>query len=351
MTAEKKISAGQLMLLLLLARVMHTMMFRADGFESGLPMMLGLLCSTAVEAVAALPAVIYFEKGGADIPRELFGKNSAVFSLLYTVYFTVIAGGTVALFAEFMQQEFSKTVSPTAATVLLLIAAAYCASLGIEGLGRAGTAVFWLFAIMSVLMVTVSEGSFDWLNLRPLAQGDGETFSRYFVESLSSSWWLPMFCVLGANLKSGAKKAVGGYLVLKLVIIETLLLLVTLVLWRYIDVLGYPILALGAYAKSDFIQRFDAINMFVWAINCALAVGVYIFISAKPFSRKRFSCAIPAALAGVFALFEYKRGLRFDEPWLLGFKLGGIILLGVLAPLCACIKMKVKEYISKGAEE
>ena len=333
--------------MLFLARIMHTMIFRVQNSASGTAVMLGLLCSTAVEALLAIPAVWYFSAGGSDPAREISKKYPAAVRVLYSVYFAVIAGGTVALFAEFLSSEFSNATPPVTAIVLLTAAAAYCARLGIEGLGRAATVIFWMFVLLFAIMAAVNEGGFDWLNLRPLEPGDGKNFLDYFIESLSSSWWLPMFCVLGTHLRKGAVKAAYGYLVLKFFIIETLLLLVTIVLWRYVDVIGYPIFALGAYAKTDFIERFDAINMLVWAVNCTLVVGVYLFICSKPAKKTKTATVAFAAAAAVFGIYEYKSGLRFDQPWFLWFKLAGVVLLGVLIPTAAAVRLLIKRSLDK----
>lgn len=340
---NRKISPGQLLLLLLLARLMHTMIYRFDEFTSGTPLMLGLLITTAVECIISLPVVIYYSTGGASVARELFGKNSKWAGFLYSAYFTVIAGGTVALFADFLHREFSDTVAPVVAIILLAAVAAYCARLGIEGLARAGTVVFWLFVVLFALMAAVSEGQFDWLNVRPLVSGDAATVMRYITRSLSSSWWIPMLCVLGEHLRSGAWKVAYGFLALKLLIIGALFLLITLVLWRYVGELGYPIFALGAYSKSGFIQRFDAINMLVWAINCAIVTAVYIFISARPVKRRTLGTAAFAVIAAAMAIYEYKRGLRYDEAWFLWFETVGILLLGVIMPTAALILKAVRK--------
>lgn len=340
---ERKISWGQLMLLLFLTRLMHTMIYRFDDFTSGTPIMLGLLVTTAVEAVVALPVVLYYSSATQSPIRELAGEKSKWLGILYSAYFAVIAGGTLALFAEFLHKEFTDTVSPVAAVILLAAVAAYCGILGIEGIARAGTVVFWLFAALFLLMASVNEGQFEWLNIRPLVAGDGQIFWKYIVESLSSAWWVPMLCILGEHLHRGVWKAAYGFLAMKTVIVEVLLLLVTLVLWRYIGVLGYPIFALGAYAKSDFIQRFDAINMLVWAINCTLVVSVYVFIAAKSSNKTRTASVFFAALASAFAIYEYKRGMRYDEPWFLWFKFVGIALLGIAIPIAALALRAVRK--------
>ncbi len=339
-----RISAGQMMLLFLLARVMHAMIYRTESFGSGTPMMIALLCATAVEAVAAIPAVYYFSAGGRDPAADLLGRYSPALRLCYSAYFAVIAGGTVAFFAGFIKNEFSEILRPAVVIILLIAAAAYCACLGIEGLARAGTVVFWMFALLFVVMAAVSEGGFEWLNIRPPLPSDSGQFWHYFIDNLSSAWWLPMLCALGSHLKKGAAAAAFGYLGSKLLIIGALLLLVTLVLWRYVDVLGYPIFALGAYAKTDFIQRFDAINMLVWAINCVIVISVYIFICSKASKRQRPAAVGFALAAGVLAAVGCKIRLRFDENWFLIFKLAGVAILGVAVPAAAEIKRLIGRF-------
>lgn len=343
----RKISAGQLMLLLFLSRIMHTMIFRAESFASGTPLMLGLLVSTAVEALLAIPLVIYFSKGGADPASELFPSRPRLLKIFYSIYFLVIAGTTVALFTGFLQSEFSNVVSPIFSVLLIFAASAYCASNGVEGLGRAGTVVFWLFAGLFVFMASVNEGGFDLLNIRPMTENDLPPFFEYLADGISSAWWLPMFCALGENLRSGAAKAAYGYLVLKLAVLEALLFLVTIILWRYVDVLGYPIFALGAYAKTDFIQRFDAINMLVWAINCVIVVGTYVFICAKSSKKPKAGSYAAAALGAGIAFLSYKSGLRFNDGVFLIFKAAGVILLGTAVPAAALIKLGLKRRAEK----
>lgn len=347
---EHKISAWQLMALLLLARIMHSMVYKSFHFTGGTPILLGLFCATAVEAVAAIPLVLYFQKGGQDIAAELCGKRAWAVKILYSLYFLVISGGTIALFTEFIELRFDGTLSPIPAIIILAGAAAYVACLGIESAARAGTVVFWMFVILFVSMTAVSEGSFDWLNIRPLGAGDGEKFWNYFLESLSSSWWLPMLAALGPHLRSGAAKTAYGYIAMKFLISGTLILMITLVLWRYINVLGYPLLALGAYAKSGFIQRFDAINMLVWAVNCTLVGGVYIFICSRPAKKRHIVSVIASVIAAAVGIYFYKTGLELDARWLIWFKAVGIALLGLILPAAALVKLLMtrarKEYVS-----
>ncbi len=341
-----KISPTQLLFLMLLARLMHTMIYRFDGFTSGTPIMLGLIAATAIEAVIAFPSVIYYQSGGSSAFSEL-GSLKKPLGYACSAYFAIIAGGTVALFAEFLTTEFPDSVPPYVAIILLFAAACFCAIPGIEGMARAGSVVFWLFAAFFAIMIAVSEGEFNWLNLRPMRAGDLPELRDYVLGAVSSSWQIPMLVILGEHLQKGWGKSFYGFLASKTAIIGALLMLITLVLWRYVGVLGYPIYALGAYAKSNFIQRFDAINMLIWALNCAIVTAVYIFICSKPTEKRTSGALFFAALAAVVAVYEYRRGLRYNETWFLIFKLSGVLIFGFLLPLTALIIKSVKKHIGR----
>lgn len=180
----------------------------------------------------------------------------------------------------------------------------------------------------------------------PVTADDLPSMLKYALNDLASSWWLPMVAMLAPYIEKGVTKAVYGYLATKLVLLETILLLVTLVLYRFVKIIEYPILALGAYAKTDFIQHFDSINMLVWSINCILISGVYIFISSKAASKKKglsikwlvFISAVTAAAA----VFAYYSGMEYNGTIGYSIRLSGVIVLGVLLPLCALAVQKIK---------
>ena len=347
---KAKISPGQMFILLILARIMHTMVFHSDDFSVGTYMLPTLLVTTLIEAALSLPALILID-GGSDIISELsHGSKRAymLLRLLYSLYFLYIATGTIKYIAEFMHTQFRRVISPIAVIVILAVAAAYCAHLGIEALARAGTVVFWIFIALFISMALVSEGTFNTSNLTPITGNDFPAMLDYAVRDLSSGWWLPMLVVLGTHLngsKDGAKKAAAGYLLFKLVMLEVLAVLIILVLGKFSDILGYPLLALGAYARTVFVQSFDAVNMFVWCMNAVLVCGVYLFISSEGIKGKKgeFASLAITLAAGIIA---YNLDLDFNGEVALIIKTAGIILLGVVPPLALMIEREVKKCVS-----
>lgn len=337
--------------ILILARIMHTMIYYSG--RPGTEMMLTVLLTTLIEIAACIPLVRLITDGGTDIAAEIGGKKGkTAVRLLYSVYFLFISSGTVTNFSRFMSVEFPAVGSVPVIIIVLAAAAGYCAWLGIEGAARACGIVYGVIIAMVILMSVVSEGKLETINLLPITSESIPNMLEYAAADLSSSWWLPMLASLAPYLRGGVKKTVALYLASKLIIIEALALVLTLMLWGFVEIIGYPILALGAYAKTDFIQHFDSINMLVWTLNCVIVNGIYIFISSRTAEDGRKPMPIIASSLTVMAgaLLSYYFRADYSSSAAFIIKVTGIILLGIILPLAALIKRKIRRYMVKCRE-
>lgn len=347
-----KISSLQMYAILILARIMHTMIYFTASTEVGTGQMAALVFTTAIEFFAAMPLISYISEGGGDIPADISGDRQGksfaarLIRLLYTLFFLFISSGTLTYFADFMQAEFPEIASPYIVIFILAAVGCYCARLGIEGIARSGVIVLGVVFVLVVTMAAVSEGDFDHLNLEPVTPEDVPGILEYTVKDLSAAWWLPMFAALAPHLSGSAKKTAAAYLISKLVILEGLFLLVILMLWNFVNVIGYPILALGAYAKTDFIQHFDSINMFVWTLTCIIVNGTYFFIASGKGEKRPKTAKIIAVglIAAVGACLSYNLSLSYRNAAALTIKLCGIVGLGILLPCAAIISRKIRSF-------
>lgn len=345
MAYDEKISSGQFFILLMLSRIMSLMLYRVESFSSGAPLMLGLLISTAIEAIVAIPLAIFLVNK-KHIFKSAMQKSWVICAVrvICAVYFVVVSALALKLLAEFIANEFEDIVSPVFAIAMIAIASAYCAKLGIEGLARAGTAVFWVFILFLGLMIALNSGKYDALNLTPVKVSDARAVWEYALWDLSSCRWLPISLALSTNIKHGSHKALAGYLITKLILIESVILVVTMVLWNFVDMPGYPVLALSVYAKTDIIHRFDAINMAIWAVNCVLVNGLYFNIASKAFKKRTWlSVLIPSAISLALAILLYKKVIIISEATKNIVLISGILLIGVVVPIIAIIYWRLKK--------
>ena len=338
MEKTTKISAGQTFVLLFMSRVMYMMLFRAERFDAGTPYMLTQLFTTIIECLAVVPIVALFnaeQKLGVR-ENEMFTKFE---NALFCIYFLFISVSTQVRFAGFIHQGFSEALRPWAVALIISLVSCYCAFGGIESLARVGTVVLWIFLALFGLLAIINDGNPDFLNITPITVNDLPTMLDYGIDELSSNWWLPLLVSLRPYLRKGIGKVAYGYLVAKFVMVEILILLVTLILWRYFAVASYPMLALGSYAKTEFVQHFGAINMLVWSLNCILVNGVYLFTSAR---GKKILIPVFSAISVAVAIICYNLALPFDSRPILTIKLVGIVALGIILPLVRLVALKIR---------
>ncbi len=358
------ISCYQLFSLLLLSRLMQTMLYVGERRVS-LAQMCALLFATLIELAASIPAVMLSKRSDAGVLKTLFcrtGENTPkkgaaellfrAAGLLYFLFFVYIAAGTLGSFADFMQKQFPDTAPTWLVLVTVTAAGWYCSLMGLEGLSRAGSVLLGGIALLIVLMAAVSEGSFDWLNVVPFSPETLPDFWDYALRDLASSWWLPLTALFYPDVRGGLEKTAGLYLASKLLLLESLMLVIMLVMSSFVEVLGYPLLTLGAYARTDFIQHFGAINMLFWTANCVVVLSLYILAASRAALGGRSTglkkgAAAAAALA--LAAVSYRLGIGYDERFGLYLRTALIAVLGVLLPLLGLIRLYIgRAFLCEG---
>lgn len=338
MATKPKIGSGQLFALLVLTRLMYTMLYRTESFSSGAPLLLGQLIATAIETVVCIPAFIFSRKG---ISISEVAVRPKTVGIAYSVYFTLIYSFTLCDFVRFLHSEFSKVATPLVAAFALGIACIYCACMGIEGLARGASVTFVCVLLLVGGMIVLSDGTPNTLYLQPYTNADVKTMLDYILEDLSVNRMPVMLVVLSGNLRKSGIKSGVGYLVFKLTFTCGLIYAVTVILWRYVNIPSYPILALGAYAKTDFIRRFDSLNMFFWTLNCVLTGGVYLHCGANEFSRP-YVIAI-GIIGTALGLAGFYLSFPTDDTAFRWINIALIALLGVAMPLWGLIHRRRNE--------
>ena len=352
-----QISHSQAYVLLILARLLHTMIYFHGEMRMGAWILASILISTAIETLLCLPLLALLSRFGGV--GELI-RRSPVYGFLCAAFFLFLSSGSVTHFTRFMQTEFPQVLPPVAVMLVTAAAAVYCSCLGVQALARAGTIVFAAFAVLLVSMALVSEAKPDMLNMIPVTEADMPDLWRMVLHDLSSSRWLVMLPCLAPGIRdvrTGAKKTAAAYLVTKLVILELLAALTILLLGNFVRIIGYPILAIGAYARTDFIRHFDAVNMFVWSLNCILVNGVYIFLAASKMPAKSPSkpnvvgAVICGAVVFAAAYASYGTGLDYNSNAANAVKGAAVLALGVAAPAISLVHCKLQKRRKEACKE
>ncbi len=337
MKTHIKIGTGQLFCLFALSRVMYSMLYHTREFTSGSPLMWAQLIATLAELILGIPLFVLLTREEdifVSLPSRPWARNALIGA--FALYFVLLLGDMLSDFLGFMAGEFGNISHPLVIAAVLWAVWSYTASLGIQGLARSALPVFILVMGLIAAMAFLTEGEIHLEYLTPMTERDIPTAVAYGIEELSSNWWLPMGVCLSGHIKNSGRNAGLGYLFFKLVFVEGLIFAVTVILWQYMNVAEYPILALGSYARTDFIQQFDAVNMFFWTLNSVIVGGSFCYCAVGS-TEKRWLSYIPSAAATLTGVAVFYGILPFPEVII---RLVGVFALGVILPLAAILRPK-----------
>ncbi|MDE7278408.1 MAG: hypothetical protein K2N26_01610 [Oscillospiraceae bacterium] len=365
---------GQFLLLLFMCRVFTLMTFVPftgfAGGEEGLSLRLtAAAVSTAVQAVLLIPVVI-LKKSATGV---LIEKNKAcgiIATALYLLFFLFYTVNSLLHFQSFLSARFFPYADSLLWIVVILIICVYCACLGTEALGRSAVLLFWIFIVTLIAMSFSSAREIDAANLYfdPI---ESNGLFRAVIEDLSRNGEICAAAFLAGRVRSSEKIrskeqissseqtvsdvkkhgnlrcGIYGLLASKLVLAETVMLLIAAVLGDFAALTDYPFLALGTFGGERFIQRGDSLYLIVWTVTAVLNVSFFLHISAELFGevfpKMRYRTALSAVL--VFGILFAVTVTEMSFAKLYGLMCSGwaVILLAGIIPLAALLASGKRE--------
>ncbi|MCX4256349.1 MAG: GerAB/ArcD/ProY family transporter [Oscillospiraceae bacterium] len=338
---KRYIGWGQFLLLLFMCRVFTLMTFvpfARDG--EGLSLRLtAAAVSTAVQAALLIPVVLL----GRSATSVILDKNNicgTVAAALYLLFFLFYTANSLMHFQRFLSARFFPYADSLLWIAVILAVCVYCACLGTEALGRSAVLLFWIFIIALAAMVFSSAGDADSANLyfEPL---DARGLFSAVLDDLSRNGEICAAAFLAGRVRDKLRCGVYGFLTAKLVLAETVMLLIAAVLGDFAVLSDYPFLALGTFGGERFIQRSDSLYLIVWTITAALNAALFLHIAAELFGevfpKMRFRTAVSALLVfGILLAVTTARG-SLEELYSLICSGWAVIILAGIIPLIALI--------------
>lgn len=354
---------GQLLLLLFMCRVFTLMTFvpfARDG--EGLTLRLtAAAVSTAVQAVLLIP-VVMLKKSATEVIIQKNKPCGIIAAALYLLFFLFVTANSLLHFQSFLSARFFPYADSLVWIGVILIVCVYCAFLGTEALGRSAVLLFWIFVLSLAAMAISSAKGADSANLYFEPLNAGGLFSAV-LDDLSRSGEICAAVFLAGRVRPqeqnrstersrpdgksgcGLRCGIYGLLASKLVLAETVMLLVAAVLGDFALLSDYPFLALGTFGGERFIQRADSLYLIVWTITAVLNVSLFLHIAAglfgEVFPKMKFRTAVPALI--VFGLLPLvtTAGRYFSQLYSAVCSGWAVILLAGIIPLIALIALKI----------
>lgn len=350
---------GQFLLLLFMCRVFTLMTFvpfARDG--EGLSLRLtAAAVSTAIQAVLLIP-VVMLKKSATEVILEKNKACGMIAAALYLLFFLFYTVNSLLHFQSFLSARFFPYADSLLWIGVILIICVYCACLGTEALGRSAVLLFWIFIAALIAMSISSSREIDAANLYfDSIKPDG--FFRAVIEDLSRNGEICAAAFLAGRVRS-AEQAVSdgrkhgnlrcgvyGFLASKLVLAETVMLLIAAVLGDFAELTNYPFLALGTFGGERFIQRGDSLYLIVWTITAVLNVSLFLHISAELFGevfpKMRFRTALSAVLVFGILFAVTVTGTSFAKLYGLMCSGWAVILLAGIIPLAALLASGIRK--------
>ncbi len=337
-----KISSWQLLLILFLSRLFTTItFFSLDSFSAAI--LLPFCISVFVEAVLFIPAIFLYKKYPDEnllISAFKIAKPfGAVLTAIYGVFLSFLVFKTLRFFLYFFSSAFGDLIPIVLVGVLLLIAAAFIAHLGIQAAARSASVVFAFFVAMLVIVLFATVPDFEAENYYTVPLSASSLWQG-ISDGVSRSDEVVVLVLIMPYLREKICKAVYGFSGAKLIVIEGIIICCMLLLGGYMSASPFSFFTMCKYANTAFIERLDAVYLFVWTCMGAIKLSLYS-IALKPLyenvvtdkSKRLCLCCLPFIIGGIPALiFSCKNQMII--PFLdIHVTFYAILLLGFLLPL------------------
>ncbi len=312
-----KISSWQLLLLLFLSRLFTTITFFSLESKDSASIILPFAASVLVEIILFVPAILLYKK---------YPKENAIISALkvnkvlgiiliciYSIFLIFMVFKTVRFFLYFFETAFSDLLPVVWVGVMLLAASVYVAYLGIVAAARSAAVVFGLFIVMLLIVIPATAGDFEISNYYTMPISSNSLFQG-ILDGISRSDETVVLVLIMPYLREKLAKAVYGFLGMKLVFIEGIIICCMLLLGGYMTAAPFSFFTMCRYAKTAFIERLDAVYLVVWTLMGVIKLSLYS-IALRPSlenvltnkKNKLIITALPFVIGGIPALlFAYK---------------------------------------------
>ena len=305
----KQISCGQLIMLLFITRIFKTMTYNHFEYVSAINILIELVISVATQALLLLPFIYIYKKyPGNDVFSLAYKKNKIlghIISVLYIAYFSIICYRSVKYFAVFMSHMFTSLHYTKAITIILVLSGLYGALLGIESISRSSVFVFVGLCIMFAVIIFTSKSNADLHNITYVPKTKSIGLFEFYTKGIGYNIELSSLAIILPRVKSHFSKGLGIYLCLKLIAIELIVFLCVAQLGAYVEICEFPFFKIGAYSKTQFVQRLDPLYMVQWTFCAVITVSLFIYLitaTIKKMSKKSNTKMVSLIVSVVFII-------------------------------------------------
>lgn len=341
----RKISFGQLMIILFLSRIFYTMTFVPFMYNDVTSQVIGFSVCTALECLAVIPGILLYKKYPDKNLCQVAYERSRIFGILicvaYAVAVILVLNRLFRYFGYFMYVTFPDFLPSWLVVTAIALVAFYAAFQGVEAISRSAVITFGFFVVSFAIVIVVLFPKISFSNVIYTYPQIGD-ISHEIYNELSKCSEVLLFPILYSYVKEKAGKSIYGAIAIKLIFIYVIISICVLTLGSYLNISKFPFFELGSYGETFIIERLDAFLLPAWILTAFIKAALFMFTGkialASGFKRVKsnvFLCiiALISIIASLIAVWQKK--WTFDT-WDSLVIVIMILVLGVLLPLIYC---------------
>lgn len=285
----KTISTAQAVSILTISQLFSVLLFSPLGYSvsDASYLVYGSMVGVLIQVILLLPMWMFFRTGQEDV-FLLCRQGGAWLKGFGVLMLLLLLGGlfqTAVRFQFFITVAVFSDASTAVVLLALMVAVVYGASMGLEGIVRAGS----IIAVVGLFLMVLSQGTLleeiDWINLRPIDQNGTFAILQIGWEQATNNTTLLLLVLLAPKVKGSFQKMAGLYLLLAGGLSVLLYLFCVLVLGDYLATQSFPYYSMASIASTDIFQRLDALQMSLIVLVAYLKMAIFFLFFAKYLQR------------------------------------------------------------------
>lgn len=341
----KKISFGQMMVILFISRIFYSMTFIPFKYNDVTCQVIGFSIATAIECLAVIPLIILYKKHPDKNICQVAYEKSKFLGILICIAFAfaavLVINRLFRYFGYFMYLTFPDFLPLWLVIGAVAIVSFYAAFQGIEAIARSAGIAFAFFILSFVIVAAALITKMSFSNVIYTYPKFSNIWHEIYYE-LSRFSELLLFPILYPYVKEKAGKSIYGAIALKLIFVYLIITVCVLTLGSYLNISKFPFFDLGAYAETFIIERLDAFLLPAWILVAFVKTALFMFVAkialATGFKRVKSNVlllivSVAALAVSLAAVLQEKWSFNVWDKGVLSIL---IIGLGVLLPIAYC---------------
>lgn len=354
---QVNISAYQIIIILLICRCQSFMIsiYLRDLLEvKNSNIFISMLLSLIFSLIVFLPALFLIKKfkyaNIIDISQKIFPKIGKLISLIFSIYFLLMAIAHITN-TDFFMMSYVYVDSAPFLVIGIVAVAIYALFLGIESIFRSGTIMFTIFIVINFIIILLLISTYNTQNFGPFILSDKKSIIND-SSTLAFCSELVAMLILCEYCQNKTLFVFNIFQICSFIFEVILMLTIVLCLGYYTNSNIFPLYIISSVIEIPLFERSEAFYIVIDTLLSVIKTSIYLFLSSKcisPFVKQKyykFSIFIIGSISFITSMFliyniqTLKSLIAFINSPLV------ILFLIVIIPLILIISNKIKNSLA-----